>query len=94
MDTSHESVATAPMSEEKDMPDIEKGYSNSGNEGSDNEKSDERANLRYTAQDWDGPDDPGNPLNWSPWKRHYHIVPIAIISFSAYVHSSYHPMAF
>lgn len=85
---SQQSVSTAQFSEEKDMPDIEKGNSNSGNEGSDNEKSDERANLRYTAQDWDGADDPGNPLNWSPWKRHYHIVPIAIISFSATIGSS------
>ena len=35
--------------------------------------------------DWNGPEDPDNPQNWPLWKRHFHIVPPAIISFSAYV---------
>lgn len=35
--------------------------------------------------DWDGPDDPENPQNWPAWKRHFHVVPPAIISFAAYV---------
>jgi hypothetical protein len=33
--------------------------------------------------DWDGPDDPDNPLNWPQWKRNFHVIPPAIISFAA-----------
>lgn len=32
--------------------------------------------------DWEGPEDPDNPLNWSSFKRHYHIVPPAALSFT------------
>ena len=35
-----------------------------------------------TAQDWDGPDDPENPHNWPMWKRAWHTVPPALLSFS------------
>ena len=35
-----------------------------------------------TAQDWDGPDDPENPHNWSTGKRIWHTVPPALLSFS------------
>ena len=33
--------------------------------------------------DWDGDDDPENPWNWSLRKRVFHIVPPAVISFTA-----------
>lgn len=33
--------------------------------------------------DWSRPDDPDNPVNWPNWKRYFHIVPPAIISFTA-----------
>lgn len=35
-----------------------------------------------TAQDWDGPDDPGNPLNWPLWWRRYNIIAIAFLGFN------------
>jgi len=35
--------------------------------------------------DWDGPEDAGNPLNWSPGKRWAHIVIIAILGLITYV---------
>ena len=35
--------------------------------------------------DWNGPDDPLNPQNWPSWKRHFHVLPPAIISFCGYV---------
>lgn len=35
-----------------------------------------------TAQDWDGPDDPENPQNWSNFKRAFHIVPTAALGFA------------
>lgn len=27
--------------------------------------------------DWDGPDDPGNPVNWSAWKKARHFYPVS-----------------
>lgn len=33
--------------------------------------------------DWNGPNDPENPINWPKWERCWHIVPPAIISFAA-----------
>lgn len=58
---------------EKDLPgliddDIEKG---------------EQPQLVMAPLDWDGPDDPDNPLNWPAWKRRIHILPPALISFAA-----------
>ncbi|KAK1963933.1 major facilitator superfamily transporter [Colletotrichum sublineola] len=32
--------------------------------------------------DWDGPDDPANPLNWSPLKKWANIVVLAVITFN------------
>lgn len=37
-----------------------------------------------TPLDWSGPKDPDNPVNWPNWKRHFYIIPPAIISFTAY----------
>ncbi|USP79487.1 hypothetical protein yc1106_06761 [Curvularia clavata] len=36
-----------------------------------------------TPLDWSGPNDPDNPVNWPNWKRYFHILPPAIISFTA-----------
>lgn len=33
--------------------------------------------------DWNGPDDPDNPLNWPKWKKTFYIVPPALVSFTA-----------
>jgi hypothetical protein len=35
------------------------------------------------ALDWSGPDDPENPQKWPNLVRIYHIIPAALISFSA-----------
>ncbi|KIV96177.1 hypothetical protein PV10_00076 [Exophiala mesophila] len=35
-----------------------------------------------TAQDWDGPDDPDNPLNWSTKKKAYHTLVPALQAFT------------
>lgn len=35
------------------------------------------------ALDWEAPGDSDNPVNWSAWKRYWHVVPPSIISFSA-----------
>lgn len=49
----------------------------------DPEKATPNAGTPTSATEWNGPDDPDNPLLWSRWKRTYHVLPPAIISFSA-----------
>lgn len=44
--------------------------------------------LRASIEDWDGPDDPGNPWNWSTWKRIYHTFVPASIAFVCTLASS------
>lgn len=33
-------------------------------------------------QDWDGPDDPENPINWPGWKKAYHTGASAVLGFA------------
>ena len=49
----------------------------------DVEKGEQTQPTPSTILDWNGPNDPDNPMNWPRWKRHYHVIPPAIISFSA-----------
>lgn len=49
----------------------------------DAEKGIKAANTTVPVNDWIGPQDPDNPLNWPAWKRHFQIVAPAMISFSA-----------
>lgn len=35
-----------------------------------------------TAQDWDGPDDPENPMNWPVWKKVYHTTMVGFLCFT------------
>lgn len=46
------------------------------------------SNRIVTAQDWSGPDDPHNPLNWTFLKKACHFWPTAIWAFSVSVGSS------
>lgn len=39
--------------------------------------------TRTSVLEWDGPNDPDNPINWPKWQRRWHIVPPAVISFTA-----------
>lgn len=43
------------------------------------EKSDETIDPNIV--DWDGPDDPSNPMNWPPWKVKAHIFLVSSITF-------------
>ena len=43
------------------------------------EKSDEVVDPNIV--DWDGPDDPSNPMNWPPWKVKAHIFLVSSITF-------------
>lgn len=35
-----------------------------------------------TAQDWDGPDDPENPMNWPRWRKLYTVLMAGLQSFT------------
>ena len=41
-----------------------------------------------TAQDWTGPDDPGNPINWPLWQKVYHTTIPGLFGFAVTFGSS------
>ena len=66
-------VTSASEGRQTDAIDVaEKGLESSLDNGP--ETLDKEAPLKrtVTAQDWTGPDDPENPLNWALWQRIYH----------------------
>ena len=68
-----------PISKNEQIEDV-----TSGGDADSTEKEFEPQNLlpsedaanglrkTVTAQDWNGPDDPENPVKWSLWQRVYH----------------------
>ncbi|THV48324.1 hypothetical protein BGAL_0255g00100 [Botrytis galanthina] len=54
--------------------------------GKDVESQDQR--IVVPPLQWNGPDDPDNPLNWPVWKKNVHVFTPALISFSATLGSS------
>ncbi|TGO52099.1 hypothetical protein BOTNAR_0335g00100 [Botryotinia narcissicola] len=54
--------------------------------GKDLESQDQR--IVVPPLQWNGSDDPDNPLNWSVWKKSWHVFTPALISFSATLGSS------
>jgi len=68
------------LGEEEEKPDVElelpQEPPTNSEQGEDIEKQITNIN------DWNGPDDPENPLNWSTAKRFYHILPPALMSFT------------
>lgn len=52
-----------------------------GDENSDRLEGTTTAQRVVTAQDWIGPDDPENPLNWPTLKKVYHTIPPALFGF-------------
>ena len=49
------------------------------NNNKEQEKSEEPVDPNIV--DWDGPDDPTNPMNWPPWKVKAHIFLVSAITF-------------
>ena len=39
---------------------------------------------KQDALDWDGPDDPANPLNWSQAKKNMHVIFVSVFTLYAY----------
>lgn len=39
---------------------------------------------KHDAVDWDGPDDPANPLNWSQTKKNMHVIFVSVFTLYVY----------
>jgi hypothetical protein len=76
--------STASISSNVELSDSEKEPESPANFPADPEKGDALQNISNDPFDWNGPDDPDNPLNWIKWKRYFHVIPPAIISFTGY----------
>jgi hypothetical protein len=89
--------STSTLSVEKDLPDPEKSTLNGldGANDIENGSGDEVQRVNEDVEkrpekpasgaviDWDGPDDPENPHNWSTGRKILHILPPAMISLTA-----------
>ena len=69
---------------------IEVGSTHSNNIETEHdlEKAHEPVQRVVTAQDWNGSDDPENPLNWPTWKKAYHTASTAFLGFAVTCGSS------
>ena len=56
-----------------------RGSSSASESNQKQEKCDETIDSNIV--DWDGPDDPSNPMNWPPWKVKTHIFLVSSITF-------------
>lgn len=74
--------ASAPVSEPKEL---ESGLSSGDADASGNENG--PAENSSLVVDWDGPDDPENPHNWSSKHKAITIAIVSIITFITYVSS-------
>jgi hypothetical protein len=64
-----------------DYRDLDEEKANAALQGSPDENEKPIVD-KQSSQDWDGPDDPGNPLNWSPWKKVYHTTMVGFLCFT------------
>ncbi len=54
----------------------------------DKEKTDEQADNDPNVVDWDGSDDPENPLNWPSWRK---VTTLGVVSFIPFLSCVYAP---
>jgi hypothetical protein len=62
-------------------PEKIKSRSDRSDDGSEQLEAFATPRRVVTAQDWMGPDDPENPMNWPTWKKVYHAIPCALFGF-------------
>jgi len=77
-------ASSLSISSEKNLPPFDKISREPIDDSQDVEKWDE-THTAVSTLDWDGPNDPDNPMNWPAWKRHVHVIAPAVMAFSAYV---------
>jgi hypothetical protein len=80
---SEQNPSSSSLSTKNESSDPEKEIKLPIDGDTDVEKGEQTKPTPSSVLDWSGPNDPDNPMNWSRWKRHYHVIPPAIISFSA-----------
>ena len=68
----------------KETIDLEGNAGSSSTTSNPSEEKDEELLLDRNIVDWDGPDDPTNPMNWRPWKVKAHIFIVSAITFIRY----------
>ncbi|KAL9134445.1 MAG: hypothetical protein Q9175_004370 [Cornicularia normoerica] len=66
----------------------EKGLGTSLDDWPDVPDKEDALQKTVTAQDWTGPDDPENPLNWPLWQRIYHTTVPGLFGFAVTLGSS------
>jgi hypothetical protein len=64
------------------------GLSQEANSSQDVETKPPTPQQNTSVTDWNGPDDPDNPHNWSTWNRVYHATIPALFGFAVYVSQS------
>ena len=93
MSPPQQSPSTSSISTQRDFQDpekelgedSEKDIPSPANGLQDTERGEVAPNIPADPYDWNGPNDPANPWNWPNWKRYYHVIPPALISFTGYV---------
>ena len=86
--TRAESESDLSSSSPTDSPEEKHDIEKIATQTSRHSKTGTPATKIQTAQDWTGPDDEGNPLNWPLWLRIYHTIIPALFCFTMYVHHS------
>ena len=83
MSADESSLRAASVASHDTTPDSKVELSSPASDNDDPEKGIEQQRTALNPTDWNGPDDPQNPQNWPAWIRYCHVVPPALISFTA-----------
>jgi hypothetical protein len=85
MEPSIASQDTKTEAEDTNIRDVEKGRLNENGAIQADEAGETKA-ADPNIVDWDGPDDPANPMNWASRKKTTAIGIVSAITFLSYVH--------
>lgn len=85
------SNSPAPLELDAALPELDHPGQSTSKEASIHDSDGQNIALskQPTAQDWTGPNDPGNALNWSFNKRFYHLSMISLLCFATYAARSF-----
>ena len=81
--------ASSDLEKETVETDLEAGIRSSSS--SKKEEDTQQAGSDPNIVDWDGPDDPANPMNWSEKLKWGNVAVISSITFLTYVHLLHSP---
>lgn len=78
-ETKNENLGDDKEVQDGQLKDLEANVQGSSHESQDIDEKEKTDDPNIV--DWDGPDDPANPMNWPPWKIRTHIFLISAITF-------------